>query len=79
MPPVEDHPIHELTVQKPGAKYGCHNRKPYASGYFAPNRVYNEDGTYFTVLKRIPFVMTKHCHNKPDVEEPMCEGCTWKP
>ena len=83
--PVEDHPIHPSTIQKSDAKYGCHNHDPYTAGYFAPDRSYRPDGTFYVILKRTPYVMTKECqYTKTGYQlvfpdgDPMCEGCLWK-
>ena len=85
MPPVEDHPVHPSTVQKIDARYGCHNRGAYSAGYFAPDRSYRPDGTFYVILKRIPHVMSNECqYSKTGYQlvfnggDPMCEGCTWK-
>lgn len=61
--PVEDHEVHEKVKQKEGFRYGCNSRTGMATGYFAPDRVYKEDGTYITKLVRIPHVMSTPCRN----------------
>ena len=85
MPPVDDHPVHPSTIQKADAKYGCHNRAPYKSHYYAPDRIYRPDDTFYIVLKKVDYEMSIDCqytktgHQLAFVDgDPMCEGCTWK-
>ena len=74
MPPVEDHPIHPSTQKGADFRYGCHNRRPFSSGYYAPHRVYGFDGLFTVELKWIPFAMSRDC--KFDMpNDPGCEGC----
>jgi hypothetical protein len=61
----------------PGQHYGCHNRAPYATGYFAPDRVYKPDGTYYTILRRIPFQNSALCKYDRWATDYGCEGCKW--
>ena len=73
--PVIDHPIHEKTVERSGAKWGCHNRERYADGYYAPNRSYRRDGTFANTLVWIDNAMTKTCKNDIRATDPKCAGC----
>lgn len=78
MPPVDDHPIHPSTIQKQGTKNGCYNRKPFASSYYAPDRIYRPDGTFYIVLKKIDYCMSTECKYDMADGDPGCEGCQWK-
>lgn len=52
--PVDDHPVHEKTKTGPDWRYGCNNHKPRkGNAYYAPDRLYRPDGTFYTVLTRI--------------------------
>jgi len=80
VPPVEDHPVHPSTIQKTNARYGCFNHAPYKSHYYAPDRVYRPNGTFYIVLRKIDYVMSEYCMTAEMGEadsHPLCEGCTW--
>lgn len=74
--PVEDHPVHEKTKKTGEEKPGCYNRTGFAKGYYAPNRRYRPDGTFFTCVEFIKteWIEYERCPNS-DYEE--CRGCTW--
>lgn len=65
MPPVEDIDVHEKVKIGADFRYGCHSsRNPTKSlGYYAPNRVYNELGTFTTELEFIPHTNTTKCRS----------------
>lgn len=63
--------------RQPGQHYGCHNRKPYATGYMAPDRVYRPDGTYHIILRRIPLRNSALCKYDMWHSDYGCEGCKW--
>ena len=47
-------PVHEKTKTGPDWRYGCNNHKPRkGNAYYAPDRLYRPDGTFYTVLTRI--------------------------
>lgn len=73
--PVDDHPVHDKTKQKKGAKNGCHNRKPFKDTLMVKDG-FTEDGRQ--KFKDVPFVMSRDCQydNRKD---PMCRRCKWKP
>ena len=78
MPPVEDIAVHEKVKIGSDFRYGCHSsRNPKkSSGYFAPNRVYNELGTFTTELEFIPHTNTTKCRSFALWEtDPACAGC----
>lgn len=75
MPPVDDAPVHERTKIDSGFRYGCHNRKPYAAGYYAPDRVYRPDGTFYIIQTFIPHAMSTACRFDFYDTDPHCEGC----
>lgn len=75
--PVVDHPVHHK-VKKTGKELnGCHNRMPFAPGYFAPDRVYKPDGTYHTILRRIPFKNSMLCNYDRWHSDWGCLDCRW--
>ena len=67
--------VHEKTKDTP--HYGCWNRAPYRKSYWAPQRIYNPDGSFEVISVRIPDNMSKNCrgfylwHT-----DPKCAGCT---
>ena len=63
MPPVEDLPVHEKVKQKAGWKYGCNSSNERADGYYAPDRVYKPDGTFYIVQAYIKNAMSKKCRS----------------
>ena len=72
--PVEDHPIHPSTQKGANYRYGCWNRGSFAAGYYAPDRVYRPDGTFYTVQTFIRHATSTDCkYDKP--LDPTCEGC----
>lgn len=74
--PVEDHPVHEKTKKTGEEKPGCYNRTGFAKGYYAPDRVYRSDGTFYVVqvYLKTSWIDYERCPNS-DYEE--CRGCTW--
>ena len=77
--PVEDHPVHERVKIDDSTPYGCHSREGFETGYFAPDRRYKPDGTYYVVQTRIPHAMSKSCRNFYLWDtDPRCRGCTAK-
>ena len=75
--PVDDHPVHPKTKRAADAVYGCHNRKPFSTGYMAPDRVYKPDGTYHIILRRIPFAMSQLCKYDLWHSDWGCLECKW--
>ncbi len=80
MPPVEDHEVHEKVKVGADFRYGCNTvrRKSVLqpNGYFAPNRVYGEDGTYSTELVFIKNQMSKPCRSFYLWDtDPACADC----
>lgn len=76
MPPVSDHPVHELTKIDASKRYGCHNRTHYGEGYYAPNRAYRPDGTIYVIQEYIRHAMSTACRYDLSETDPRCEGCT---
>jgi len=75
--PVEEHEVHEKVKISSDKPYGCHSREKVDTGYFAPDRRYRPDGTYFQILTRIPHAMSKECRNFYLWDaDPRCRGCT---
>lgn len=75
MPPVEDHPIHEKTRVGSDFRYGCFNHPPFSDGYWAPDRVYREDGTFLIRQKFIKRSSSDKCHFDQIMHPAYCEGC----
>lgn len=75
--PVDDHPVHEKTRIAADTIYGCHNRQPFAAGYYAPDRRYRPDGMFHTVQKRITHELSRDCkYDQPN--DPRCGDCNWR-
>lgn len=75
--PVEDHEVHEKVKITSSFRYGCYNRTGLAAGYFAPDRRYKPDGTFYIVQTRIPHAMSKECRSFSLWDtDPACAGCT---
>jgi hypothetical protein len=77
MPPVDDHAVHEKVKIKADKPYGCKNHSSSA-GYYAPDRVYKPDGTFYIVQVFIPHVMTTDCRYDMSRLDPRCNGCSYK-
>lgn len=76
--PVLEHEVHDKTKELAGARYGCHNRKPYADGYRAPNRYQTSDGyqaVYKLEAKFIPHVMSRECRYDMSLTDWKCYEC----
>jgi len=73
--PVLDHEVHESTKIDSTARYGCHNRKPYSYGYFAPDRIYRPDGSFYVVQTFMKYDMSRECRFDMSLTDPMCEEC----
>lgn len=61
--PVEDHEVHEKVKIEADKPYGCSNRGEFSKGYYAPDRRYRPDGTYYQVLVFIPHAMSTSCRS----------------
>ena len=75
--PVEDIPVHEKGKIDDSTPYGCHSRKGLEKGYFAPDRRYKPDGTFYVIQVRIPHAMSTACRSFYLWDkDPRCAGCT---
>lgn len=72
--PVDDHPVHEKVRIDADKPYGCKDRV-MSKGYYAPNREYRPDGTFYLRLSFIPHVMTTGCKYDFRRTDPRCKGC----
>lgn len=61
--PVEDHEVHEKVKISADEPYGCSNRTGFGKGYYAPDREYRPDGTFYTRLTFIPHAMSTSCRS----------------
>ena len=77
MPPVDDHPVHKKVRIEANKPYGCKNHVT-SKGYYAPDRVYRPDGTFYIVQVFIPHVMTTSCKYDLAEQDPRCTGCKWE-
>ena len=75
--PVDDHPGHQKAKKSGSEPYGCINRAPFATGYFAPDRVYKPDGTYHTILRRVPHQTSVLCKYDLWHSDWGCVECKW--
>lgn len=74
--PVLDHPVHDKTRQKIGAKYGCNNRDGFAPYYYAWDRQYRDDGSFATVQVKIEHRMSVKCRSfYLWGADSLCKGC----
>ena len=74
--PVEDIPVHEKVKISADKRYGCWGRVKMDAGYFATDRRYKPDGTYYQILTRIPHRNTTDCRYDLWESDPRCAGCT---
>lgn len=77
MPPVDDHEVHEKVKIKANKPYGCKDHKT-SEGYYAPDRIYRPDGTFYIIQTFIPHVLTKNCRYDLRRTDPRCNTCKWK-
>lgn len=74
--PVDDHPVHEKVRIAADKSYGCKDHI-MSAGYYAPDRVYRPDGTFYIIQTFIPHVMTTDCRYDLRTTDPRCSGCNW--
>ena len=74
--PVEDHEVHESTKRDSTSRYGCHNKPKKGGGYWAIDRTYRSDGTFFLHNVFIPHAMSIKCRFDMSETDPQCQGCT---
>lgn len=75
--PVEEHEVHEKVRIAAGQPYGCHGRDGVSKGYYAPDRVYRPDGTFYIIQAFIKHAMSDTCRAFYLWDtDPRCEGCT---
>ena len=70
-----DHEINPRTIEVAGTKWGCHNHPPFKDGYWSPDRVYREDGTYFETKVFIKHAFMDGCKNDHSIASVKCEAC----
>ena len=74
--PVEDHAVHEQVKIAADKRYGCWNREGMGAGYYAPDREYRPNGTFYIRLTFIPHVMATDCRYDLHETDPRCTDCT---
>ena len=69
-------PVHEKTKIGPDWRYKCNNH-PSRKGafYYAPNRIYRPDGTFYVVLERIESEWIEHDVCRAWHDHQGCLGC----
>jgi len=78
--PVLEHAVHDLTRQKPGARYGC-NGKPRRRDMLLVKAGYSPAADNLRRLERdqlwerIPDNGSKECRYDRSLGDPKCEGC----
>jgi hypothetical protein len=75
--PGLDHEVHPSTRIGEEYRHGCWNlpRPRNGDGYWAPHRIYREDGSYSETQRFIKFSMSTECRNDVSLTDPHCEGC----
>lgn len=73
--PVIDHPIHPSTQKGKDFRYGCWNREPFTSGYFAPDRQMEETLEFSLQAKYVPHNMSTDCKYDLSHRDNNCKGC----
>ena len=77
MCPVEDHEVHESVKIRADKPYGCWGAQGcLREGYWAPDRDYRPDGTFYTKLTFIPYKNSTECRYDLWKTDPRCAGCT---
>ena len=67
--------VHEKTKDTP--RYEACQKKVRKPHYWAPQRIYNPDGSFEVISVRIPDNMSKNCRNYYLWHtDPKCAGCT---
>lgn len=75
--PVEEHEVHEKVRIAADKPYGCHSRDGMSKGYYAPDRIYRPDGTFYVVQTFIKHAMSDSCRAFYIWDtDPRCTGCT---
>ena len=67
---------HERNKRTSDDKPGCYNRTSLGGGYYAPNRIYKPDGTFYIVqvFIKTDWIKYERCPNSHYEE---CRGCKW--
>lgn len=74
---VLDHEVHEKVKISADKPYGCHSRTSISAGYYAPDRKYKPDGTFYVIQTFIPHATSTLCRSFYLWDtDPRCRGCT---
>jgi hypothetical protein len=73
MPVIESKP-HAITIRSGTEPWGCHNRTRSA-GYFAPARIYADDGSFTLGTQYIEDTLSTECRADASLSDPRCAGC----
>ena len=75
--PVEDHEVHERVKISADKPYSCNSRERFSKSYFAPDRVYRPNGTFYIIQREIEHAMSDRCRNFYLWDaDPRCAKCT---
>lgn len=74
MSPVADHPIHPLTVERPGTLWGCNNSERKA-GYLVPVRPEARPLAYTHTWQWVEDRSSTACQYDHKADDPKCAGC----
>lgn len=75
--PVEEIPVHAKVSISADKPYLCNGRRGFADGYYAPDRAYKPDGTFYIIQKWIPHEMSTACRSFYLWDtDPRCGFCT---
>ena len=73
--PVLPHEVHEKTVLT-RQYYGCYNYDRGAlAEYYAPTRIYNEDGSFYIGSKLVEVHNSLECRYDHSLNDPRCNDC----
>ena len=75
--PVEDHAVHDRVKIAADEPYGCHSREVFHLSYYAPDRRYRPNGTFYVIQTPIIHKMSSLCRNFYLWDtDAGCAGCT---
>lgn len=73
--PVEDHAVHEKTVQKEGFRYEACQGKKRKAGYWVLSRSYSEAGHYDLCEELVSDTASRGCRYMDYEHDSGCTGC----
>lgn len=73
--PVEDKPVHTMTATGANHRYTTCANKTRANWYFAPDRIYNQNGTFETVQIMVINESSFECRYDMSLTDAACAEC----